>query len=40
MLFNIENYMDFAQKGDIVIIHYTISFLNGKVFDTTKNKTL
>tara|TARA_E500000178_G_scaffold271208_1_gene269194 strand:- start:114 stop:539 length:426 start_codon:yes stop_codon:yes gene_type:complete len=30
--------MDFAQKGDIVIIHYTISFLNGKVFDTTKNK--
>ena len=30
--------MDFARKGDIVIIHYSLSFTNGEVFDSTKNK--
>ena len=31
--------MDYAAKGDIVIINYTISFANGKIFDTTRNKS-
>ena len=31
--------MDYAAKGDIVIINYTISFTNGKIFDSTRNKS-
>tara|TARA_B100000424_G_C22803706_1_gene430945 strand:- start:345 stop:776 length:432 start_codon:yes stop_codon:yes gene_type:complete len=30
--------MDYAEKNDIVIINYTISYLDGQIFDTTKNK--
>ncbi len=30
--------MDFAQKNDIVTIHYSIAFTNGKIFDSTFNK--